>query len=276
MCHPLHRIQVRQCLGFFYSANASQEWTGTFFRKSTLRALGHKVQLGHQPGDTCTSPQRSTRPFTVLHTNGIHQIDIWFCGCDLAALHGDRVQQLLWRRLFPATSTDPQTGSTFALLEYAHVLSVQSKLSLYDFYLSIEIITDATRVSGVKVRLALIIPHPKSYLTFTKGPLSGVSPDDQDVAPPAPLETRRESSRPNRCPGYCSWRACSIVPSMSLSRYQPPSRLEVGSKPVCSTFYFIGLGIHALLGIFIIGTSALTLVSVSKDGKYQATRGILS
>ena len=55
------------------------------------------------------------------------------------------------RRLFPATTTDPQTASTFALLESAHVLSVQSKLSLYDFYISIETLTDATHVSGVKV-----------------------------------------------------------------------------------------------------------------------------
>ena len=207
----------------FGSADASQEWTGTFFRKSALRDLGHRVQLGHQPGDTCTSPQRSTCPFTVLHTNGIHQIDVWFCGCDLATRHGDRVQQLLWRRLFPATSTDPQTASTFALLEYAHVLSVQSKLSLYDFYLSIEIITDATRVSGVKVCSAVVICYAHSYLMFIQGPLSGISPDDQNVAPPAPLETRREGPRPNRCPGYRSWRACSIVPCVPLSRYQPPS-----------------------------------------------------
>ena len=130
-----------------------QEWTGAFFRKSSLRSVGQKVQLGHEPGDACTSPQRSTRPFTVIHINGIHLVDVWFCGCDLAGNHGDRVEQLLRRRLFPATTTDPQTASTFALLEYAHVLSVQSKLSLYDLYISIEILTDAARVSGIKVHV---------------------------------------------------------------------------------------------------------------------------
>lgn len=135
----------------FDSTNALQEWTGSFFQKDTLQNLGQRVQLGHPLGDTCTSPQRSTRLFTVLHTNGIHQIDVWFCGCNLTAIHGDRVQQLLRRRLFPATTTDPQTASSFALLESSHVLSVQSKLSLYDLYISIEILTDATRVSGVKV-----------------------------------------------------------------------------------------------------------------------------
>jgi hypothetical protein len=134
-----------------FSLTYLQIWTGAFFRKCDLRSAGQHVQLGHPPGKTCTSPQRSTRPFSVIHTNGIHLVDILFCGCDLAAHHGDRVQQLLRRRIFPATTTDPQTGSTFALLGLAQVLSVQSKLSLYDFYISIDTLTDATRVSDVKV-----------------------------------------------------------------------------------------------------------------------------
>jgi hypothetical protein len=157
-----------------------------------LRNLGQRIQLGHYPGNKCTSPQRSTRPFTVIHTNGIHQIDVWFCGCSLAAHHGDRVQQLLRRRLFPATTTDPQTGSTFAFLESAHILSVQSKLSLYDLYISIETLTDATYVSNVKV----CIQHHQllpSVSNVEKGSLSRIPPDDQDVASPAPLEARRES-----------------------------------------------------------------------------------
>lgn len=128
-----------------------QEWTGAFFRDESLRNLGQTIQLGHHPGHMCTSPQRCTRPFTVVHNNGLHQIDILFCGCNLTTIHGNRVQQLLRRCLFPATKTDPQSGATFSLLESAHVLSVQSKLSLYDFYISIEMLTDATRVSGIKV-----------------------------------------------------------------------------------------------------------------------------
>lgn len=134
-----------------FSLTYLQIWTGTFFRKCDLQSAGQHVQHGHPPGKTCTSPQQSTRPFAVIHTNGIHLVDILFCGCDLAADHRDRIQQLLWRCIFPATTTDPQSGSTFALLELAQVLSVQSKLSLYDFYISIDTLTDATRVSNVKV-----------------------------------------------------------------------------------------------------------------------------
>jgi len=160
--NEFHRIQVYRFLAFLTPLTCLQEWTGTFFRKSSLRNIGHRVQLGHQPGEICTSPQRSTRPFTVIHTNGIHLLDVWFCGCDLAVHHGDRVQQLLRRRLFPATTTDPQSGSTFDLLESAQVLSVQSKMSLYDFYIYIEILTDATRTSGVKV----CFPHRYLRLSF--------------------------------------------------------------------------------------------------------------
>lgn len=55
------------------------------------------------------------------------------------------------RQLFPATMMNLQNVATFAFLEYAQILSVQSKLSLYDYYISIEILTDATHTSGVKV-----------------------------------------------------------------------------------------------------------------------------
>ena len=128
-----------------------------FFRDENLRSLGQTVQLGHYPGDACTSPQRSTRPFTVVHSNGIHQLNVLFCGCNFTAFHGDRIQQLMRRRLFPATTTDPQTGASFSLLDSVHTLSVQSKLSLYDFYISLETLTDATGVSDVKVCSATLV-----------------------------------------------------------------------------------------------------------------------
>ena len=110
----------------------------------------------------------------MIHINGIHLANIWFCGCDLAGDHRDCVEQLLQRRLFPATTTDPQTALTFTLLEYAHILSVQSKLSLYDLYISIKILTDAVHVSDIKVRIQCFFYYHHSPLTYTKGPLPRV------------------------------------------------------------------------------------------------------
>ena len=133
----------------FHLLTCSQEWTGTFFRKTSLRKVGLTIQLGHYDGDVCTNPNPHT--LTVIDTNGIHLVNVWFCGCDQAGNHGNHVRQLMRRDWFPATTTDPQTVATYALLEYAHIISVQSKLSLYDYYISIEILTDATYTSGMKV-----------------------------------------------------------------------------------------------------------------------------
>ena len=129
----------------------------------------------------------------MIHTNGVHEVDVLFCDCNLAAKHGNHVQQLLRRRLFPATTTDPQTASSFAILESSHVLSVQSKLSLYDLYISIETLTDAARISLPKVCSEL----PDSCtvcLTVTQEPLSRVSLDAQGVAPFAFVEAGRKGA----------------------------------------------------------------------------------
>ena len=150
---------------------------GAFFWKSSLRSARQKVQLGHKPGDACTSPQWSTHPFTVIHINGIHLVDIWFCSCDLTGDHRDCVEQLLQHHLFPATTTDLQTALTFALLEYVHILSVQSKLSLYDLYISIKISTDVVCVSGIKVCVQCFFYYHHSPLTYTKGLLPRVPPN---------------------------------------------------------------------------------------------------
>ena len=87
----------------------------------------------------------------MVHTNGIHIVDLAFCGCSEVAQHGTKVQQLLRRRLFPATTLEPQTACTFSLLKSAQLLSLQSKLSLYDYYICIEKLTDATGTMGINV-----------------------------------------------------------------------------------------------------------------------------
>ena len=128
-----------------------QKWNGTYFEKSSLREAGHIFQLGHHPADPCTDPQCSPKPFTIIHTNGIHLVNLAFCGCTKAGNHGTPVEQLLRRRLYPATVLDPQTASTFVLLQSSQLLSLQSKLSLYDYYETIEQLTDATGTAGLNV-----------------------------------------------------------------------------------------------------------------------------
>ncbi|EEB98159.1 hypothetical protein MPER_02382, partial [Moniliophthora perniciosa FA553] len=50
-------------------------------RPRTLRELGYRIQLGHPPGEECDSPVSGHKDFVVLAWNGIHVVDLDFCGC---------------------------------------------------------------------------------------------------------------------------------------------------------------------------------------------------
>ena len=122
-----------------------------YFKRSSLQQAGYVLQLSHHPANICMNPQWSTKTFTVIHTNRIHLVDLTFCGCNEVGNHGTWVQQLLHRHLFPTTMTNPQTACTFLLLKLAQLLSLQLKLSLYDYYLCIEWLTGATSTTNINV-----------------------------------------------------------------------------------------------------------------------------
>ncbi|KAF7799366.1 hypothetical protein EIP86_010598 [Pleurotus ostreatoroseus] len=125
--HPFHRVE---------------HYTGRTFEKTTLQALGLVIQLGHPPYERCPAPDVAPRSALVIHTNGHHPVNLLFCNCDKIHESGDRVQQLLRAELYPATLTDPTTYCTFRVLENFHILTLQSKISAYDYYTSLEKITD--------------------------------------------------------------------------------------------------------------------------------------
>ncbi|TDL19234.1 hypothetical protein BD410DRAFT_684745, partial [Rickenella mellea] len=118
--HPLHRIEVN------------------FWQKSSLHSLGLIVPLGHM-GTVCP---RSPTPtdLTVIDISGIHTVSVNFCDCEFACL--PHRTQLLRVRWWPATLNRPQTVATFAALDTFLQLSLQSKLNMYDFYLSMVHLTD--------------------------------------------------------------------------------------------------------------------------------------
>ncbi|TDL16540.1 hypothetical protein BD410DRAFT_816721 [Rickenella mellea] len=128
---PLHRIQ---------------RWTGTFYEKTSLCAIGLRVQLGHG-GDTCTKPHAS-RPITVIDTSGIHDVNVDYCECGQSSSGSSPRVQLLRMRWFPATLIRPTTVMTFDALDAFHILTLQSKISFYDFYQALVRRTDG---SGVRV-----------------------------------------------------------------------------------------------------------------------------
>ena len=119
-------------------------WNGSYFLKVSLKDLGLTIQLQHV-SMRCSSPVASHEKFQVLHTNGLHDVAVKFCGCERALpLH----VQLLRRGLYPASQVSVKTCSTFSLLRHLHLLALSSKGSTYDFYRALE---KATNNVGVHV-----------------------------------------------------------------------------------------------------------------------------
>ncbi|KAI0069706.1 hypothetical protein K474DRAFT_1610043 [Panus rudis PR-1116 ss-1] len=135
-------------------------WNGLHFEHTTLKDCGLKLMLGHKQSGTCSYAIAGPLDFVVLHTNGFHPVNVCFCQCDQLAASGDRIQQLLRAELYPATTTDPTTACTFRLLEQFHILSSQSKVSAYDFYLSLEMITDHSGVTRSQACISLLSSYP--------------------------------------------------------------------------------------------------------------------
>ncbi|PPR04539.1 hypothetical protein CVT26_002506 [Gymnopilus dilepis] len=136
--NPLHRIQL----------TPSQQWSGSHFEPISLKSLGLQIQLNHS-SMYCVNPQPCHASMLVLHTNGIHQVSINFCGCDRAL---PQHTQLLRRRLYPASQRIVKTCATFELLDLLHKFALSTKSSTYDFYNSLEKMTDNTGLRTPKSR----------------------------------------------------------------------------------------------------------------------------
>ncbi|KAI0054919.1 hypothetical protein BV25DRAFT_1787193, partial [Artomyces pyxidatus] len=139
-----------------------EEWNGSFFERVSLRKLGLTVQLGHPPGVACPYRYSPRKIFTVLHVNGIHTIDLYFCGC------GSNGGLDPWRQLrrcdwWPATPLEPQTAATCALLKHFHLLSLQGKVTAYDYYRTMELQTDNTGLLALPDRLASFMNIIRQY-----------------------------------------------------------------------------------------------------------------
>ncbi|GJF00231.1 CxC2 domain-containing protein [Phanerochaete sordida] len=119
-----------------------KKWNGRYFDDITLKDVGLVVQLGHPAGQYCPAPCAAPRSFVVIHTNGLHPVTVQYCQCNLQKAAGTKLQQLLRYELYPATLEEPTTCCTFRGLEQFHLLTLQSKLTAYDYYLTLTKLTD--------------------------------------------------------------------------------------------------------------------------------------
>ncbi|KAJ7336156.1 hypothetical protein DFH08DRAFT_915978 [Mycena albidolilacea] len=116
---PLHRVEA---------------WGGSCFWRTSLKALGLRVQFGHAPGEFCASPEPGRSEFVVLHHNGIHDVAVDFCGCEHRGQAGGMDTQLLRGGWYPASQDRPQTCMTLVALEQFHIVTCQAKTTMYDYY----------------------------------------------------------------------------------------------------------------------------------------------
>jgi hypothetical protein len=105
------------------------------------------VQLGHVD-NRCVNPKAGHRDFIVIDTNGIHEVNVYFCDCEHRVSHR---QQLLRCDWFPATVHHPQTCATARILDLFHILTLSGKLCGHNFYASLERLTDNTGLRVPKV-----------------------------------------------------------------------------------------------------------------------------
>lgn len=138
---------VSTSLGFYPNClTFVQMWNGAMFVRATLTGLGLRLQLGHRVGGLCHN-RSEERDLTVLHTNGHHELKVRFCHCQVV----EEYQQLLRIRWWPATPIAPRSAFTFNVLRQWHYQNLQGNISAFDFYRSLEFLTDGTLSTTCKV-----------------------------------------------------------------------------------------------------------------------------
>lgn len=118
--------------------------------------LGLVVQLGHD-GANCPSPSLVQVDFVVLDLSGLHLMNVRHCECHHLAGGSRHHTQFLRLQWFPSTVQRPRSAFTFDVLDTFHLMTLQGKLSAYDFYHSLVRKTDNTGL--IKMKVSLFI-HP--------------------------------------------------------------------------------------------------------------------
>ncbi|KAF8202088.1 hypothetical protein K438DRAFT_1581642 [Mycena galopus ATCC 62051] len=124
--NPLHVVEV---------------WNGAQFKRTSLKALGIRVLLGHLPGEHCANPEAGRAVFFILHCSGIHEVAVDFCGCEQRSHVGRPDAQLLRIGWYPASEARLQTCMTLMVLDQFHIMMLRTKTTMYDYYKFLEKLT---------------------------------------------------------------------------------------------------------------------------------------
>ncbi|KAJ7185969.1 hypothetical protein C8R46DRAFT_880838 [Mycena filopes] len=127
-----------------------QKWTDRYFQPCSLAKIapGLRYQIGHPPGEDC-GYSNGPHKFVIMDNNAIHKVTVDFCGCIGADSVNDQLLNIGW---FPATVKQLETCTTISLLRRFHTLNLQGRVPAYDFYNSLEVLSDRAGMVDVPDR----------------------------------------------------------------------------------------------------------------------------
>ncbi|TFY79269.1 hypothetical protein EWM64_g4743 [Hericium alpestre] len=158
-CKDCHGGQLlcQPCLKCVHRAlllHVVEWWSDGRFQQVRLSDLGLRVQVGHPSSQPCPAREAGHKDFVVLHTNGIHLVNVDFCRCPDSTPSRTQLLRASW---WPATPRAPQTCATMACLRQFHSLNLQGKMSAYDYYKSLELLTNGAGLLKLPDRLPMLM-----------------------------------------------------------------------------------------------------------------------
>lgn len=177
------RVRCRDCFGEFVECvscslhrharlplHVVDQWTGQYWQRKSLKEMGLTIQLGHLDTPCLAPATTNPLPVTVIDVGGIHEVSVFFCGCERELL-GDKRLQMLRAGWYPASMTDPQSCATFRALDQYHMLHLVGGLNVHDWIKSAERLTDATKVNTPPVRIYYLLHNDIELSRLFIGPL---------------------------------------------------------------------------------------------------------
>ncbi|KAF9514796.1 hypothetical protein BS47DRAFT_1294741, partial [Hydnum rufescens UP504] len=82
------------------------KWNGQSFESTSLKDLGLIIQLGH-PNVLCPNLKAGPGSFIMIHTNGLHLLNIHFCDCLQAVLPYQQLLHSCWFHLMHPQKSTP-------------------------------------------------------------------------------------------------------------------------------------------------------------------------
>ncbi|KAJ3717417.1 hypothetical protein C8R42DRAFT_566472, partial [Lentinula raphanica] len=131
------RAHRNQPLHWAHVWNSERGYFQRHIISTVLGSGAYGIPLGHD-GDLCPRASRPLHMTLVDNETGVHATKVAFCGCS----DSNKWRQLMDADFFPATVAEPQTAFTFGTLRHWQLMTLQSKITAYDYIRALRRKTD--------------------------------------------------------------------------------------------------------------------------------------